>query len=129
MFNINFNFPQVKTPVKPKADNIPGELQAHHDSNVNGPQNNESLPIAYISWEPPKNPNTMIVSYNVRIIKMDDKEYTVINCITAKEFEENKFKYNMRLTGTYNVEVQAIPLYAEPGQWTKPVKVNYMSHI
>ena len=67
----------------------------------------------------------MIVSYNVRIIKVDDEKFTVINCITAKEFDENQKKYYMRLTGTYKVEVQAIPLYAEPGQWTKYVTVSW----
>ena len=35
----------------------------------------------------------------------------------------------MKLPGTYNVEVQAVPLNAEPGQWTKPVKVrNRLGH-
>ena len=108
--------------MKPKADNIPSELQAHHDPNVNR-QNNETLATAYISWEPPRNPNTMIVSYNVKITKADDEKYIVTNCITAKAFEDNRNRYTMKLTGTYNVEVQAVPLYAEPGKWTSPVKV------
>ncbi len=129
-----FNYFQFKTLTKPEADNIPGGLHAHHDSNTNS-ANNASLPIAFISWEPPKNPNTMIVSYNVKITKADDEKYVVTNCITAKAFEDNRNRYIMKLTGTYNVEVQAVPLYAEPGKWTSPVRVctfrlpSFISHL
>lgn len=119
---------QVKTLVKPTADDIPGELKAHQESSKADGQSNDTISNSYIEWKPPLNPNTMIVRYNVRITKVDEN-FNVINCITAKEFEDNHYKYYMKLPGTYNVEVQAVPLNAEPGQWTKPVKVrNRLGH-
>jgi hypothetical protein len=55
----------------------------------------------------------------------ESSKYT--DCITAKKFEEDQHKYIMTLPGTYDVEVRAVPLYAEPGQWTKPIRVNFVS--
>ena len=110
--------------MRPNADDIPGELRAaYQDSSKGDNQNNETNSIAYIEWDPPINPNTMIVRYNVRITKVDEN-FQVINCITARQFEDDQRKYIMKLPGTYNVEVQAVPLNAEPGQWTKPVRVS-----
>ncbi len=44
-------------------------------------------------------------------------------CITAKDFRENGYKYELTMEGSYYVSVQAVSIYG-PGNWTKFVWVT-----
>ena len=40
----------------------------------------------YITWDPPKDPNLLIVNYQIERLSDVDKGYKSLSCVTAKEF-------------------------------------------
>jgi len=58
MLNLSF---QLSTVPKPDADNIVGGIISETKINLN-----ETNSVTWISWNPPDNPNNLIMSYNIR---------------------------------------------------------------
>ncbi|QQP39861.1 Receptor protein-tyrosine kinase, partial [Caligus rogercresseyi] len=100
---------------KPGADDIQGKplLVAH---------SNSSSEAAWLSWNPPQDPNELIVNYNVKI-ESKSKESTGIYCITAEEFIKNDYRYSLLIPGAYYVSVQAVSVYGY-GDWSESTWVT-----
>lgn len=94
---------------KPMADDIPGTLKilSHNDSDT-----------AIISWNPPKDPNDVIVKYNVRYKSKEDSKDSTTSCVLAHKLRDMNYIYEMPVVGSYYVSVQAVSLYG-PGNWTE----------
>uniref|UniRef100_A0A6B2ED02 Tyrosine-protein kinase receptor n=1 Tax=Phlebotomus kandelakii TaxID=1109342 RepID=A0A6B2ED02_9DIPT len=83
--------------------------------------NNNTL---FISWRPPKNPNSLILTYTVRIQKEDDvnsMRKAVEHCIQKEDFDKSNgtFKLTMTEPGNYSIQVMATSL-AGDGNVTEP---------
>ncbi len=80
---------------------------------------------AWISWDPPPDPNELIVNYNVKLNQggSGDKDTVHRSCITARDFRANGRKYKLEFAGSYYVSVQAVSVYG-PGNWTKELYVT-----
>ncbi|XP_071744037.1 insulin receptor isoform X2 [Lepeophtheirus salmonis] len=99
----------LKVSNKPGADDIKGRpiLVSH----------NSSSDIVWLSWNPPQDPNELIVNYNIKI-ESKSKESTGIYCITAYEFIKNDYRYHLPVPGAYYVSVQAVSVYGF-GEWSE----------
>lgn len=99
---------EVRVLHKPKADDI---LSGITSSSKNDTEN------VWISWDPPKDPNSIIVYYNIRSKAKADASADWRGCITAKEFMDKGHRYELTMKGSYYVSVQAVSVYG-PGKWT-----------
>eukprot|EP00094_Tigriopus_californicus_P010060 TCALIF_09701-PA protein Name:"Similar to INSR Insulin receptor (Homo sapiens)" AED:0.09 eAED:0.20 QI:0/0.77/0.8/1/1/1/10/426/1712 len=98
----------ARVAAKPMADDIPGTLRvlSHNESDT-----------AIISWNPPKDPNDVIVKYNVRYKSKEDSKDSTTSCVLAHKIRDLNYIYEMPVVGSYYVSVQAVSLYG-PGNWT-----------
>ncbi|XP_059620313.1 insulin-like receptor isoform X2 [Phlebotomus argentipes] len=83
--------------------------------------NNNTL---FISWKPPRNPNSLVLTYTVRIQKVDDvnsMRKAVEHCIQKEDFDKSNgtFKLTMLEPGNYSIQVMATSL-AGDGNATEP---------
>ncbi len=90
------------------ADDILGEVKTIVQNDTNR---------VWLSWEPPSDPNELIVNYELELrSKLDSPGST--ECVTAKNFMEADNKYRPDRTGSYYVRVRAVSIYGE-GKWTE----------
>merc|ERR1719450_378205 len=93
---------EFRTKPKPGADDIKGDVRiVGHESkkvtkagtgNNGGKLANDTETVVtevYVTWTPPKDPNLLIVRYNIEILSADDTDEPLTDCVTSKEFEEN----------------------------------------
>jgi len=103
----------VRTLHKPGADDIPDEVRTIvlNDTSV------------VLEWTPPPDPNEFITNYQLWYkTKLDSAGSKT--CVSAKQFEENGYRFKPDMTGSFYVSVQARSVYG-PGNWTefKPITV------
>ena len=108
---------EVRTLPRAGADDIVGELRASNSQNDTG--------SVFITWNPPPDPNMLIVKYNIVVRSTQDlanKKSTekdkdergsspqMFQCLNAKKFnEEGGFKFSTH-PGSYYIKVQAVSL-------------------
>ncbi|GAB0095553.1 Insulin-like receptor [Sergentomyia squamirostris] len=78
----------------------------------------------FISWRSPKNPNSLVLTYTVRIQKMDDvnsMRKPVDHCIQKEDIDKTNgtFKVTMAEPGNYSIQAMATSL-AGDGNFSKP---------
>lgn len=109
----------LRTKAKKGADDVIGDIRE-----VGGYTNNKNESNrVYITWNEPDDPNSMVVYYNIRIKTHVDKQQWMTDCISAKKFMNDGRKYEVIVTGTYYVSVQAVSLFG-PSAWTSFKKVS-----
>lgn len=98
-----------RTKPRAKADDIPNTMYV----NVKGFD-------AQVYWEEPKQPNAVILSYQIEYKRADLEHSKIVpECITRQEHQKNKYTYKIRhfLPGKYLIRVKATSL-AGAGNFT-----------
>ncbi|XP_078412186.1 insulin receptor-like isoform X1 [Cetorhinus maximus] len=86
-----------------------------------GPVTHEVIDkVVHIKWEEPKNPNGLIVLYEVHYKRLVDSE-EMQQCVSRKRYlNEQGCKLKVHHPGNYTVKVRATSL-AGNGSWTEPI--------
>ena len=100
---------EVRVLHKPGADDIlsPVETKVQNDTNS----------VVWLHWEPPSDPNELIVSYFLQYKTKLESNGGAQECVTAKAFNENGHRFRPDRTGSYYVRVKAVSVYGD-GEWT-----------
>ncbi|XP_069505328.1 insulin receptor [Ambystoma mexicanum] len=97
----------ARTMPQANSDNIVGPIISEYQS-----------PHVLLKWQEPKNPNGLIILYDVHYSKLGDKE-EVKACVSGKEFsKEQGFRIRTHNPGNYSVRIRATSL-AGNGSWTE----------
>lgn len=91
----------------PKADDIPNFAVFYEVTNT-------STGAVKVTWEPPPNPNGIIVAYTIRWAHTDGTFSTNPICITALEYEKNNRAYY----------ISPLP---KPGNWSIQVRADSLA--
>ncbi|XP_024940155.1 insulin-like peptide receptor [Cephus cinctus] len=113
---------QMCSPVQYTTTRTNKSANADDVHNVNVKVFNNS--IAIVSWDPVRDPNSLIVAYNVEYTNLDVKDAKKsTECLTEKKFRVKRGEYHIKnlSPGTYSLRVRSISL-AGDGNFSKTVK-------
>ncbi|KAE8632427.1 hypothetical protein XENTR_v10001545 [Xenopus tropicalis] len=97
--------------------------------NVVGPITYEYIEpnIIHLKWQEPKDPNGLIVLYEVHYSRVGGTE-EVISCVSQKQYSTDKgAKLRVLTPGNYSVKIRATSL-AGNGSWTEPAYFQVPDH-
>lgn len=106
-----------------RTDALPGGDDITNVELTPNPRNGSQNSVA-LSWQPPKDPNSLVLAYTIRYRNtIIEHSFPVSTCITAKVFNANNGVYNLKLgteNGNYSIQVQASSLGGF-GNFTEPI--------
>ena len=101
----------------------PGGNDVRNVRILGNPKNN-SLNMLTLTWDPPEEPNGIVVAYTIKFTNQDlENAIGQVTCIRATDFEANRREYRLKLgaeNGNYSVEVQ-MTTTGGAGEYSAPV--------
>lgn len=106
-----------------RTDALPGGDDITDVALTPNPRNGSHNSVA-LTWDPPKEPNSLVLAYTIRYKNTLIEHSTYVTmCITDKVFNANNRIYNLKLgteNGNYSIQVQASSLGGF-GNFTDPI--------